>query len=394
MSNPYREIVNRLDKLVKSRFIEMFGNPLTQTSEYEFVPIRSFSRCVAGATPSTLVDDYWEDGTIPWLSSGEVNQGRIYSTEKKITQMGYDNCSTHIVPAHTVLIALAGQGKTRGTVAVTEIELCTNQSICSIITDETVEADYLYHALKIQYDRIRTLSNGDGGRGGLNLEIVGKITVPKPPISLQLQFAEFVNQVDKSRVIAQKAAEKYDQLVKSRFIELFEGKGYPVVPISTIAKVKSGSTIALEQENEGGPVMYVKVSDMNLAGNDKYLYSSTKYVQKKTAGKLIFPKGSIIFPKNGGAVLTNKKRIATQETTVDLNTMVVVPEGVRSEYLYQWFLRFDLSSIAKGSALPSINAKTMGEQLVLLPPDDLQKQFEEFVHQVDKSRFTNSGGDA
>ena len=238
------------------------------------------------------------------------------------------------------------------------------------------------------------MSNGDGGRGGLNLEIVGKITVPKPPISLQLQFAEFVNQVDKSRVIAQKAAEKYDQLVKSRFIELFEGKGYPVVPISTIAKVKSGSTIALEQENEGGPVMYVKVSDMNLAGNDKYLYSSTKYVQKKTAGKLIFPKGSIIFPKNGGAVLTNKKRIATQETTVDLNTMVVVPEGVRSEYLYQWFLRFDLSSIAKGSALPSINAKTMGEQLVLLPPDDLQKQFEEFVHQVDKSRFTNSGGDA
>ena len=180
----------------------MFGNPLNQTSEYEYVPIKSFSKCVAGATPSTLIDEYWNEGTIPWLSSGEVNQGRIYSTEKKITQKGYDNCSTHIVPAHTVLVALAGQGKTRGTVAVTEIELCTNQSICSIITDKTVEADYLYQALKIQYDRIRSMSNGDGGRGGLNLEIVGKITVPKPPIELQQQFADFVKQVDKSKYVS------------------------------------------------------------------------------------------------------------------------------------------------------------------------------------------------
>lgn len=194
-----QKCIDKYDQLVKSRFIEMFGNPLNQTSEYEYAPIMSFSKCVAGATPSTLIDEYWDDGTIPWLSSGEVNQGRIYSTEKKITQKGYDNCSTHIVPAHTVLIALAGQGKTRGTVAVTEIELCTNQSICSIITDKTIEADYLYHALKIQYDRIRSMSNGDGGRGGLNLKIVGKITVPKPPIVLQQQFAKFVQQVDKSK---------------------------------------------------------------------------------------------------------------------------------------------------------------------------------------------------
>ncbi len=197
----YKEVVSKFDDLIKSRFIEMFGNPLYQTSDYAYAPINSFAKCVAGATPSTAVNEYWEGGDIPWLSSGEVNKGRIYSTEKTITQKGYDNCSTHLVPAHTVLIALAGQGKTRGTVAVAEIALCTNQSICSILTDDSIDTDYLFHALKIQYDRIRSMSNGDGGRGGLNLEIVGKITVPKPPIELQKQFAKFVNQVDKSKSI-------------------------------------------------------------------------------------------------------------------------------------------------------------------------------------------------
>lgn len=90
-------------------------------------------KLVTGATPSKTNAAYWENGTIPWMSSGEVNLKRVAATEKKITQLGYEKNSTTIVPKHSVVIALAGQGKTRGKVAITEIDLCTNQSLCSMI---------------------------------------------------------------------------------------------------------------------------------------------------------------------------------------------------------------------------------------------------------------------
>ena len=69
------------------------------------------------------------------MSSGEVNYGEVYKTEKYITKEGYENSSTKMLPVNTVVIALAGQGKTRGTVAITRIPLCTNQSLCGIVTN-------------------------------------------------------------------------------------------------------------------------------------------------------------------------------------------------------------------------------------------------------------------
>ena len=106
------------------------------------------------------------------MSSGEVNKGKHFmKLEKKITKEGYVKISnTKMLPKNTVVIALAGQGKTRGTVAITRIELCTNQSLCGIIPNEKLNSDYLYHYLKTQYENLRQLSSGDGTRGGLNLK--------------------------------------------------------------------------------------------------------------------------------------------------------------------------------------------------------------------------------
>ena len=98
-----------MSNIPKLRFPEFKG-------EWEEKIIQDFAECCAGATPDTKKDEYWIDGTIPWMSSGEVNNTFIYSTEKKITQLGYDKTSTKLLPSNTVVIALAGQGKTRGTV--------------------------------------------------------------------------------------------------------------------------------------------------------------------------------------------------------------------------------------------------------------------------------------
>lgn len=200
-------MIEKLELLKKSRFIELFGDPRLNNKKLPIKKIKDFAKCIAGATPSTAESSYWDNGTIPWMSSGEVNQGRIYSTEKKITQKGYDNASTKLIPPHTVVIAMAGQGKTRGTVGVAEIELCTNQSICSVVTDDTVDVDYLYYFLKLQYEALRGASNGAAGRGGLNLKIIGDFPVIVPDLNLQKSFVKCVNQIDKSKLILQKQLE-------------------------------------------------------------------------------------------------------------------------------------------------------------------------------------------
>ena len=159
----------------------------------EYRPIGFFAQCVAGATPNSKDPSLW-DGNIPWMSSGEVNKRIIRSTDRFITQRGFESCSTKMIPAGAVVVALAGQGKTRGTVARTRIELCTNQSLCAIISDASVDSDFLFHYLVSQYNNLRTVSSGDGTRGGLNLKMIREYRVPVPPLEVQREIVRILDQ--------------------------------------------------------------------------------------------------------------------------------------------------------------------------------------------------------
>ena len=175
--------MSKLDELIR----ELCPNGV------EHKRIGDFAMCFPGATPKTTHPEYWENGTIPWMSSGEVNQEEVTFTEKKITQKGYDATSTKMVPANTVVIALAGQGKTRGSVAITRISLCTNQSLCAIVTDETVLSEYLFHYMRSQYLKLRDLSAGNGTRGGLNMKMIESYLVPVPPVEIQSEIVGILN---------------------------------------------------------------------------------------------------------------------------------------------------------------------------------------------------------
>ena len=189
----------------KSQFIEMFGTVENNTHNFPIMTIGEFANCFAGATPSTSHPEYWENGRIRWMSSGEVHKGHVEDTDSRITELGYKSASTRMVPIHSIVIAIAGQGKTRGTVAITEVDLCTNQSLCAIVPDERVNYSYLYHNLQGRYLELRGLSGDVNGRGGLNLKIIQKIPVILPPIEKQQQFASIAQQADKSKSVIQKA---------------------------------------------------------------------------------------------------------------------------------------------------------------------------------------------
>lgn len=189
--------------------------------DWEEKKIDDVATCFAGATPSTKIPEYWEEGTIRWMSSGEVNNGQIHDTEKRISQLGFDKCSTKMVKPNTVVMALAGQGKTRGMVAITRVPLCTNQSLCAIETNDDICDDYLYQYLQTQYNNLRLISSGDGTRGGLNLKLVGGYIVGVPCLAEQQKIADCLSAFDEVIEKQKETLATWEELKKGLLQQMF-----------------------------------------------------------------------------------------------------------------------------------------------------------------------------
>lgn len=145
-----------------------------------------------GSTPSRKQPEYW-NGNIPWVSSGEVAFCRIDKTEECISDAGYENSSVKLHPAGTVLLAMIGEGKTRGQAAILSIPACHNQNAASIRVSATpVTPEYIYYLLKLRYEQTRAVGQG-GNQPALNGEIVKSITVPLPSLAELTRICEAIN---------------------------------------------------------------------------------------------------------------------------------------------------------------------------------------------------------
>lgn len=175
----------------------------------------------AGATPSTTKREYW-GGDIRWMNSGELNLKRVYEVANRITEAGLKNSSTKILPVESVLIGLAGQGKTRGTVAINYVPLCTNQSIAAIQPNpKYFIPEFLYQNLDNRYLELRSMSTGDGGRGGLNLQIIKSVPISLPGIPEQKKIATFLSSIDQKITLLTKNHELLNQYKKGVMQKFF-----------------------------------------------------------------------------------------------------------------------------------------------------------------------------
>lgn len=192
---------------------------------WEEISIKNIAYDVlTGGTPSTVVEEYW-NGDIPWMSSGELNLKRIYSVDKMITQAGFDNSATSLIPPQCILVGLAGQGKTRGTVGINYLSLCINQSICAILPNTNIlSSEYLYQYLNSKYLDLRELSMGNGGRGGLNLQLIKNFPILLPPLSEQRRIAEVLSDTDTYISSLKKLITKKESLKQGIMQELLTGK--------------------------------------------------------------------------------------------------------------------------------------------------------------------------
>jgi len=161
-------------------------------SHWKTGKLYQYSEMSNGSTPSRVKPEYWEDGTIPWMSSGEVNKRKIKQIDGRISQEGFENSSTRILPIGTVMMGLNGQGKTKGTVGILEIETTCNQSLCGMIFKDSIIPMFSYYFLDSQYYHIRGLV-GEGQREGISVTFLGRYPFLIPPLPEQQQIVSFLD---------------------------------------------------------------------------------------------------------------------------------------------------------------------------------------------------------
>ncbi|MBS6801001.1 MAG: restriction endonuclease subunit S [Clostridiales bacterium] len=214
-----RAQLQKLDELVKARFVELFGG-IHNSNKYPYKPIQELTDVIIGGTPNRDVNEYWECGTIPWVKTTELQNNLIKEVDESITKKGLNSSSAKLVPPGTVLIAMYGQGKTRGMTAYLNIEACTNQACACILPSDQINQTFLWKFLILSYDNLRGMAKG-GNQPNLNGTIIKNYPILYPPIELQEQFAAFVEQTDKSKVAIQKALDEaqllFDSLMQKYF---------------------------------------------------------------------------------------------------------------------------------------------------------------------------------
>ena len=214
-----KEQLAKLDQLVKSRFIELFGG-ISDSKKYPYKAVKELTDVISGGTPSRDVNEYWEGGTIPWVKTTELQNNIITEIDEHITEAGLDNSSAKLVPAGTVLIAMYGQGKTRGMTGYLGVEACTNQACACILPSDSINQKFLWQFFVLSYDNLRDMAKG-GNQPNLNGNIIKNYPVLYPPMELQGQFATFVEQTDKSKLAIQQSLDKLELLKKSLMQEYF-----------------------------------------------------------------------------------------------------------------------------------------------------------------------------
>lgn len=246
--------------------------------EWEVCKVLDFTDVMTGATPSTENPDYW-GGHILWMSSGELNKKFVYDVAGRITKEGYNSASTHMLPKNCVLIGLAGQGKTRGTAAINKIELCTNQSIGAILPSSDTDADYLFYFFDSQYQNLRALSSGDGGRGGLSKGLLLNYDVIRPHDKAEQQrIASALSDVDALVAELDALIEKKRAIMAGTMQELLTGKrrlqGFsePWVErtIEDFAKITTGASNTQDQAPFGIFPFYIRSA--SVMKSNRFLY--------------------------------------------------------------------------------------------------------------------------
>lgn len=216
-----QEQLKDYDNLAQSIFYEMFGDPVGNEKGWEVKKLGEVCSVGTGSTPNRKNKEYYEHGIYPWVKSTEVCNLPIYSVEEFITEEALQNTNCGLYPKDSILMAMYGQGKTRGQVGLLKIEACTNQAVAAIVPSKKINSIFLYRHLMLMYEHIRDMARG-GNQANLNLTIVRSIQILLPPLPLQHLFAQRIEQIERQKSAVQKSITDLETILASRMQYWFE----------------------------------------------------------------------------------------------------------------------------------------------------------------------------
>lgn len=193
--------------------------------EWRREKLKDISKITSGGTPSRKHPEYFE-GKIPWIKTGEIIWNKIYDSEEHITEEAIANSSAKLIPEGAVLVAMYGQGLTRGRASILEREACTNQAVCALIPSDTILNRYLYYYFMSNYWRFRQVAKG-GNQENLSGKVIGDFEIDIPSLEEQNEIVAILDRLleEESKIEELTTLEEQIELIKKSVLaKAFRGQ--------------------------------------------------------------------------------------------------------------------------------------------------------------------------
>ena len=361
--------------------------------------IDEIASVTSGGTPSRSISEYW-DGNIPWVTTSLVDFNVIQTAEEFITQDGLKNSSAKLFPKNTILMAMYGQGITRGKVAILGIEATTNQACCAIKLNNSFDTHFIFQNLMNRYEEIRDLSN-DGGQKNLSAGIIKEIEVVSPSKEEQTKIATFLSTVD----------EKISQLSQKLHLlgQYKQGMMQKLFSQQICFKADDGSEFGEWEERKLSEISQKAMYGMNAAateydGINKYLritdiceFSNSFKIDNLTSpnaeldDKYKLQLGDLLFARTGASV--GKSYLYKKNDGItyfagflikfSLNTNLVIPYFIFLQTLTKGFSQWVVTNSMR-SGQPGINAEEYSSYIFKVPCLEEQTKIANFLSAIDQ----------
>ena len=345
-----------------------------------------------GKTPPRNDRECWGDGH-KWISISDIgNAGKyIDTTKEEITDIGVSKSGIKVVPKGTVIMSFKlSIGKT----AITAEDMYTNEAIMAFINKEKyeIDTDYLYHMCK-GIDWFEGTNKAVLGLT-LNKATMSEKEIEIPALNVQLQAVAVLDKMDELIALRKEQLVKLDQLVKSRFIELFgdpvyNSVGLPTKKLSELGSLDRGRSQHRPRNDPkllGGPYPLIQTGEVASAGlyitDYKNTYSELGLRQSK-----MWKAGTLCITI--AANIAQTAILAFDACFPDSVVGFVPNKSISAVYMHYWFGFFQkiLEEQAPQVAQKNINLKILSELDVMVPTNEQQESFEAFVEQTDKSKL-------
>lgn len=213
LKEAYKKLLVATDEMVKSQFIEMFGDPMTNTKAWvEFGYIGNYTQIVLGTTPNSKNSSYW-NGEIKWITPAEMTEESyyIYDTERHLTEEGLKAANLTLLPCRSVLFSTRAP---IGKVGLVGSPMYCNQGFKNFVCGDQLNPVYLYYSLIFKREYLVSLGTGTTFKE-LSKKAVENLKIAVPPLILQNKFEEIYQQADKSKFELKQCIEHIDKVIKS-----------------------------------------------------------------------------------------------------------------------------------------------------------------------------------